>query len=294
MTRALLAAMLALALAPAAAFAQHGDHGDHGDHGAAPDGATAVSIEFAAFDPPFVDVLRGDRVTWENVSVRQHDVASADGSFNSGVLRAGAAYARAFDAAGEVAYYCPIHPFMRGTVSVHELLLDRPAEPAAPGRPFRLRGRTALAPGTSISIEADEGAGFAPVAWARAGEDGTFAADLRPHGSMQLRAVSGGAASQAVALLVLDRAVAATGSTKRGRSVVRVRVTPAGHGGTVVLQLRLRERFGWWPVGRAELDRDGRARFRIEPPRRVRARVVLTLGDGATPLAVSAPLRLGR
>jgi plastocyanin len=290
MRRALLAAVAALALAPAGAAAQHGDHGDHGPE---PD-AAGVSIAFAAFDPPFVDVLRGDRVAWDNVSVRQHDVAAVDGSFLSGVLRGGATFARAFEATGDVAYFCTIHPFMRGTVAVHDLLLDRPAEPAVPGRSFPLHGRTALAPGTPIAIEADEGAGFAPVAATTAGEDGTFAADLRPHGSGQLRAVSGGGASPAVPLLVLDRTVTATGRTARSRSAVRVRVTPPGHGGTVVLQLRLRERFGWWPVGRAELDRRGRASFKLRTPRRVRARVVLTLADGATPLAVSAPLRLGR
>ena len=288
MTRALLAILATLALAPATAAAQ--DHG-HGDEHAA---GAVVEIGFAAFDPPFVDVLRGERVTWDNVSVRRHDVASVDGSFNSGVLPAGARFARAFDAAGEVAYFCPIHPFMRGTVAVHELLLDRPAEPGVPGRPFPLHGRTALAPGTAISLEADEGTGFAPVASTAADEDGTFAAELRPRGSGQVRAVSGGAVSPAVPLLVLDRTVTATRSSKRGRSVVRVRVTPAGQGGTVVLQLRLRERFGWWPVKRAELDRGGRARFGLRTPRRVRARVVLTLADGATPLAVSAPLRLGR
>ncbi len=70
-------------------------------------------------------------------------------------------------------------------------------------------------------------------------------------------------------------------------------VAPPAHGATVVLQLRLRERFGWWPVERAETDHMGRASFRVRPPRRVRARVVLTLADGATPLAVSPTLRIG-
>ena len=283
MRRALLA-VAALALAPAAASAQHGAPG------AAPGGAH-VSIAFAAFDPPFMDVLRGDRVTWDNVSVRQHDVAAADGSFNSGVMRAGATFARAFDAPGEVAYVCTIHPFMRGTVAVHELLLDRPAEAAVPGRPFPLHGRTALAPGTPITIEADEGAGFAPVAATTAGEGGTFTAGLRPHGSAQLRAVSGEGASPAVPLLVLDRNVSASARSRRGRTRVTVRVTPPGPG-VVVLQLHLRERFGWWPVRRARLH-DGHATFSLKA-RKVRARVVLTLADGATPLAVSAPLRLGR
>ena len=61
----------------------------------------------------------------------------------------------------------------------------------------------------------------------------------------------------------------------------------------MVLQLRLRERFGWWPVRRGARLHGGHATF-SSTPRRVRARVVLTLADGATPLAVSAPLRLGR
>ena len=193
-------------------------------------------------------MLRGETVRWDNVSARRHDVAAADGSFVSGILGAGAAFTRPFGAAGEVAYFCTIHPFMRGTVVARELLLDAPAEPAVPGRPFPLHGRTALAAGTPITIESDEGAGYAPVGATTAGEDGTFHADLKPRASGQLRAVSGAAASQPVALLVLDRKLAATGRSARGRSVVRVHVTPAGHGGTVVLQLRLRERFGWWPV----------------------------------------------
>jgi plastocyanin len=286
-TRALLAALVALALAPAGASAQ-------GHHGDPEPGAAHVSIGFADFDPPFVDVLRGDGVHWENDSVRRHDVAAVDGSFNSGVLAAGATFDRVFAAPGPAAYYCTIHPFMRGTVAVHDLLLDAPAAPAAPGRPFPIHGRTALAAGTPISIEADEGAGFVPVASTTAGKDGEFAAELRPHASAQLRAVSAGSeGSQPVQLLVLDRKVTATARSARGRSVVRVRVTPAGHGGTVVLQLRLRERFGWWPTRQAELDGRGRARFTLPTRRRVRARVVLTLADGATALAVSAPLRLG-
>jgi plastocyanin len=287
MRGALLAALAALALAPGGALAQGHDHGGE-------PGRAEISIGYAAFDPPLTDVLRGDAVRWDNASVRRHDVAAVDGSFDSGVLVAGAGFAHTFKAPGDVAYYCTIHPFMRGTVAVHDLMLDTPSEPAVTGRTFPLRGRTALAPGTPISIEADEGAGFVPVASTSAGKDGTFAADVRPHGSEQLRAVAGSAASAPVQLLVLDRKVTATARSRSRRSVVRVHVTPAGHGGMVVLQLRLRERFGWWTTARAKLDHHGRARFSLRTPRRVRARVVLTLADGATPLAISAPLRLGR
>jgi hypothetical protein len=130
-----------------------------------------------------------------------------------------------------------------------------------------------------------------PVGTAATGADGTFAASLHPHAPAQLRAVSGLSLSPAVPLLVLDRKVAASQRTRRGRTRVTVRVTPPGNG-IVVLQLHLRERFGWWPVSRARLHA-GHATFSLKA-RRVRARVVLTLADGATPLAISAPLRLGR
>jgi hypothetical protein len=68
---------------------------------------------------------------------------------------------------------------------------------------------------------------------------------------------------------------------------VSTRVAPAARGQTVVLQLHLPERFGWWPVRRARLDRASRARFVVHTRRRARARVVLTRTDGATPLARS-------
>ena len=281
---AVLAAAAMLAAAPAGAQEHHGGAGAR----------AAVTIQFAAFAPDAVDVLAGDTVTWSNASIRRHDVAAADGSWTSGTLGPGAEHSRTFEAPGPVAYYCSIHPFMRGAVGVHELLLAAPPEPGASGRPFTVRGRTSLPAGTAIGIEADHGTGFAPVARAAADDDGTFAATLLPRASAQLRAVAGQAGSPPVQLLVLDRTVAAAARTLRGgRSVVRTRVSPASAGATVVLQLRLRERFGWWPVRRARLDGGSRARFRLRAPRSVRARVVLTLADGATPLAVSSTLRIG-
>jgi hypothetical protein len=59
-----------------------------------------------------------------------------------------------------------------------------------------------------------------------------------------------------------------------------------------VLQLDLRERFGWWPVARRRLDSSSSAVFRA--PAGARARVALTLPDGWTPVVTSAPTRLPR
>jgi hypothetical protein len=93
-----------------------------------------------------------------------------------------------------------------------------------------------------------------------------------------------------VELLVVDRTVKATGARRGGVVSVAVTVSPDSHGQTVVLQVRSRERFGWWPTKRARLDQQSRARFIVHTRRRVQARVVLTRSDGATVLAQSAPV----
>ena len=48
---------------------------------------------------------------------------------------------------------------------------------------------------------------------------------------------------------------------KGNRVLVDAKVTPAAPGATVVLQLNLKERFGWWPTRTAMLDSASRVRF---------------------------------
>jgi hypothetical protein len=98
-----------------------------------------------------------------------------------------------------------------------------------------------------------------------------------------------------VTLRVLDRTVTARVLAPRpGRrwSVTAV-VSPASPGAKVVLQLRLKERFGWWPVATRRLGQDSATTLRVRRASRAPARVVLTLDDGATPLAVSRTFHLG-
>ena len=59
-----------------------------------------------------------------------------------------------------------------------------------------------------------------------------------------------------------------------------------------MLQLKLKERFGWWPVKAAKTKADGTVRFTIPRGRKVQARVLLTASDEATELARSATFRL--
>jgi plastocyanin len=263
-------------------------------HGADPGGAQAdATLAFDSVSPRHIDVLVGDTVKWTNDSVRVHTVTADDGSFDSGRFGVGGTYSRMFDATGDWPYHCVLHPIIRGDVAVHRVLLSAPAAPATPNRAYPLTGRAAVAGGGPVTIEADSGAGFAPVAWADPAADGAFATTIVPATSATYRAVAGGEASPPVTLLVLDRRISL--SVRRGRSgvVLRTNVTPASAGGRVVLQLFLHDHFGWWPVQRTRLDRVSAARFALRTRRRVAARVLLTLPDGATPLAVSRTVRVG-
>jgi plastocyanin len=289
MRRAALLVVLGLSLAGAPAAAQHAA----GHAGAA---ETPVSIGFDRVTPARLDVVTGDTVMWTNDSARIHTVTADDASFDSGRIAVAFKFAHSFDTPGVVPYHCSLHTFIRGTVSVHDLLLEAPPAAASPKRAFVLRGRAspAVPPSTPVSLEADSGAGFAPVASTAIAEDGSFAASFVPTATATYRAVAGTLTSPPVELLVLDRRITLT-TTRRagGRVVVRTTVAPASRGGHVVLQLFLPERFGWWPVQRERLDRASSARFAVRTKRRLQARVVLTLPDGATRLAISRTVRLG-
>ena len=93
---------------------------------------------------------------------------------------------------------------------------------------------------------------------------------------------------------MLDRKVSATRERRAARrSTIDATVTPASQGATVVLQLKLKEHFGWWPVqGRRSSARRRGCASRSRRGRKVAARVLLTASDAATELARSATFRL--
>jgi plastocyanin len=254
-----------------------------------PSDGTNVSILAAAYGTAKVDVLEGDTVTWRNDSVRAHTVSATDGSWASQRIVTSGVFSHRFTASGVSAYYCQVHPFMRAEVDVHRLLLDAPHDAAVPGKAYELMGRAALAAGSPVTIQAADGS---TAATATIDSAGAFHATVSPRTTTSFRAVSGAESSPAVQLLVIDRKVTASSRVHGRRAVVKTRVAPASHGGTVVLQMRLKERFGWWPVRTAKLDHASRARFTVKLRHAVRARVVLTTADGVTPLVHSSVLRL--
>ena len=295
MLRASLLAGLLVAVAFAApAASQHPEEHDAGATQSEPRLVHRAAIGFDAVRPQRIDLVAGEAVTWTNESARRHTVTADDDSFDSGRLSSSETYTHRFTAAGEAPYHCQLHPGIRGVVAVHDLLLDVPGQAAAPNRPFSLSGRAALPAGTPVSVQADSGTGFKPVASSVVGDDGRFAARITTAATVTLRAVAGAVTSPSVALLVLDRSIALTvRRAAHGRFRLHARVTPASRGGRVVLQTFLPERFGWWPVRRAKLDRSSAATFTLHTHRRLRARVRYTLADGATALATSRVVHVG-
>lgn len=103
--------------------AQTTDGEPSGGAGPAKD-AVEVSMEGIAFNPPEVTVKKGGTVTWTNDESVGHDVTKTDGpgpdfsSGDPGAMGEGDTFEQTFEAAGEVAYVCTVHPSMTGTVTV--------------------------------------------------------------------------------------------------------------------------------------------------------------------------------
>lgn len=284
MRRSWVALLVVLLGLPGAALAMNMD-----DYAPGPN----VSILFGSVTPVRVDLVAGETVHWSNDSVRDHTVTADDDSYDSGSLGPNQHFSEMFERAGTYTYHCRLHPYIRGEIDVHTLLMDRPTQPGAPGRPYPLSGRAALAAGTPVAIQFDDGSGaWRDVAQASVNPDGTFATQVNPTTSGSYRAVAGDEQSPSVDLLVLDRTVTMRTRRVRGSSRIAVSVSPAAPGATVVLQLYLKDRFGWWPVATKPLDKRSRASFLLRYRRPVSVRAVLTLPDGATVVGTSEIARL--
>ena len=85
---------------------------------AAAGGPTTVAIAAFEFTPQVLSVATGTIVTWTNNDPLEHSVVATDRSFASGSLGGGATFEVRFDAPGEHAYFCGVHPSMTATVTV--------------------------------------------------------------------------------------------------------------------------------------------------------------------------------
>jgi hypothetical protein len=261
-----------------------------------------VSMTSGAFAPAQLDVMAGDNVVWRNNSVKTHNVKVETEGFNSGRIAPREGASHVFAVAGRYPYVCTIHDGMDGEIGVYPLLLDGPAKRVRRGTQIALHVRAPDDAG-EIRIEADSGTGFLQVAVAGPAEGGAHDGHDEPgtvHASVPAsetatyRAVSAVGSSQQLRVEVTDApdVSAKVRRVRGGRAVVSVAASPATPRARVVVQLKLRERFGWWPVARGRLDRRSRASFTVRGHRGAPVRAVLVGPDWTTPLSRSRVLRL--
>ena len=90
----------------------------------APSGEAAKSekveiVEFT-YQPDPVVVQAGGKVIWQNQDAAPHTATADDESWDTGTIEKGKLGSETFKEPGTFAYFCEIHPDMRGTVEVVE------------------------------------------------------------------------------------------------------------------------------------------------------------------------------
>ena len=195
------------------------------------------------YAPGRLDVLVGTTVTWQNVDRSTHTVTEDDDVFDSGHIRPGDSFSRDFPKSGTFRFHCTIHRFMRGTLSVFEVVLRGPSEPLPAGRRARLVG---IAPAGAERVELVRltPGPRAVVARFAPGADGTFAFAVRAPEPRRYRVHAGSATSPVVRVRVAPRVTIArrssgiavhaapvTGGESRAPPEVRPRALCVRHGG---------------------------------------------------------------
>jgi plastocyanin len=78
----------------------------------------SVSIDNFAFVPEVLNVKPGVTVTFVNHDDIPHLVVATDGKYRSKALDTNDKFSIAFDKPGEYAYFCGLHPHMKGKIIV--------------------------------------------------------------------------------------------------------------------------------------------------------------------------------
>jgi plastocyanin len=109
---------------PAAEETTEGAQGDTTESESAPSGEAKKSekvdiVEFT-YQPDPVVVQAGGKVIWQNQDAAPHTATAEDDSWDTGTIEKGKIGSETFKDAGTFAYYCEIHPTMKGTVEVVE------------------------------------------------------------------------------------------------------------------------------------------------------------------------------
>lgn len=81
-------------------------------------GANEVAVSGFAFGPGTLKVAAGQKVTWVNADDTPHQISIVGSAQRSEVMLKGQSASLQFDAAGNIAYVCGLHPTMKGSIEV--------------------------------------------------------------------------------------------------------------------------------------------------------------------------------
>ena len=196
-----------------------------------------------------------------------------------------------FNRPGTYHYHCTIHPSIAGEIDVRRVILDASADcrragrrrrrvrrphrrPDPPGRHPAQPGRQALRDDRHASTPAPRRQLERP----RSTREAT--GDYRARRAARQRDAAGCWSAIRQRARAARRARASASRSRRALPYA-----------PILVEIYLRERFGWWPLAtqRARLRLRGRAAACDGP---ARVRVVLVDKDGWTPIATSAPVTL--
>jgi plastocyanin len=251
--------LLGLALAGAAVVASTG----------AAASTAEITMPGKFFAPGQLDVLVGTTVTWRNTDHSTHTVTEDDDVFDSGHIRPGDDFVRTFPQTGTFQFHCAIHRFMRGSVSVFDVVLRGPDEPLPAGRSAVLEG-TAPAGVEEVALDRILPGPVETVAVVETEPEGAFRFVVPAPEPRRYRVRAGGAMSPIVRVRVMPRVSLA----RRGRGFA-VHALPARPGAPVVLQRYHRELFSFVTVARGRLDALSRAVVAYRPHGREHLRAVV-------------------
>lgn len=86
--------------------------------GAQPSAGVDIAIDQFAFDPAEITIASGSAITWTNNEAVTHNVFTSDALLASPDLTEGDIYTVTLSDPAVIDYYCDIHQYMRGTITV--------------------------------------------------------------------------------------------------------------------------------------------------------------------------------
>ena len=75
-------------------------------------------VEIKDFKLPDLTINVGDTIEWANLDTAPHTATAVNKAFDTDRLEEGDVHSITFDKPGTYSYYCTIHPYMKGTVTV--------------------------------------------------------------------------------------------------------------------------------------------------------------------------------